>query len=234
MRLIVKVVYFVNMGLLLAGCSALAPAPTVTPLPTPTQTRIPFTPPPEGGIIFEKPGGAKFYGKIRGQGETAIILANMTEGGQVQWDPFVQAVDKQKFTVITFDYLQADYAGAFLETNIVLKRLSEIGYKRVVCIGASLGVTSCGSIADQPEMIGLVLIAGPNNGGSLANITYPKLFIAGALDEWAASTKAIYEKASEPKELVLFPDNGIHGTQLFYSSDREVFLKLLIDFVNKL
>jgi hypothetical protein len=237
MRHMVKMICLALVGLLLAGCSALEPAPTpantvgASATPMPSLTAVSTAP---VRITFEKPAGEKFFGTLHGQGETAIILANMTEGGQRQWDPFIQAVDQQKFTVVTFDYLQADYVGAFLETNIVLKRLSETGYKRVICIGASLGVTSCASIAGQPEIIGMVLIAGPNNAGSLAKTAYPKLFIAGASDEWAASTQAVYEQAGEPKDLVLFPDNSAHGTQLFYSQDRDKFLKLLIDFVDKL
>jgi hypothetical protein len=155
----------------------------------------------------------------------------MSSGGEAQWSPFVEAVDQQKFTVVTFSYLQDDYASAAQETNIVLQRLRESGYKRVVCIGASLGVTSCASIAQEPEMIGIVLIAGPNNAGSLDK-TYPKLFIAGGNDQWAIATQKAYDLADEPKTLVLFPGNGVHGTGLFYSPDRDKFLKLLVDFVN--
>src|SRR5688572_2905082 len=212
---------FLALGMFfLAGCGALQPAPTATPIPTavPTVTPIPlpFLPPAEGRIIYEKPDGKKFVGTIHGQGETAIILGNMGSGGETQWDPFVDAVDKQKFTVVTFLRLSYDLAGIVEETNIILQQLRDSGYRRVVCIGASLGVTTCGSIAEQPEMIGIVLIAGPNDAGSLENITYPKLFIAGATDRFAADTQKIYDQAGEPKELVLFPKDGLHGTDLFY------------------
>jgi hypothetical protein len=234
-----KIAGLIIIGLLLAGCSAFQLAPTATPTPAPTSTPVPTVTPtptpgfplPEGKIIFEKPGGKKFAGTIHGQGETAIIMANMSSGGEAQWNPFVEAVDQQKFTVVTFNYLQANYVGAAQETNIVLKRLRESGYKRVVCIGASLGVTSCASIAREPEMVGIVLVAGPNNGGSL-EATYPKLFIAGGDDRWAVDTQKAYDLADDPKTLVLFPGNGAHGAGLFYSADSDEFLKLLIDFVN--
>jgi hypothetical protein len=234
-----KVVFLALGMFFLASCSALLPAPTATPLPTavPTITPVPlpFLPPAEGRIIYEKPDGKKFAGTIHGQGQTAIILGNMGRGGEGQWDTFVDAVDKQKFTVVTFLRLSADVAGIVEETNIILQQLRDSGYRRVICIGASLGVTTCGSIADQPEMIGMVLIAGPNDAGSLANVTYPKLFIAGATDRSAAATQNIYDQAAEPKELVLFPKDSMHGTDLFYSSAHdEEFLKLLVDFINEL
>jgi len=227
-------------GLAIAGCTAVSPTPTATltpsatPVPTITFTPTPAFPLPEGKIIFEKSGGKKFAGTVYGTGETAIIMANMTTGGEVQWDPFVEVVDKQNFTTLTFNYLQADYSGASQETRIVLKKLRESGYKRVICIGASLGVTSCASLGREPETVGLVLIAGPNFGGSLAEAKYPKLFIAGALDQWARDTQAMYDRAAEPKTLVLFDENSAHGASLFYSNDRDQFLTLLIDFVNAL
>jgi hypothetical protein len=103
----------------------------------------------------------------------------------------------------------------------------------MICIGASLGVQSCGSIAHEPEIVGVVLIAGSLNH-KLADVTYPKLFIAAALDTAAFNTQLNYDQASEPKKLVLFQHNSIHGTGLFSSKDRDQFLTLLIDFVNSL
>lgn len=232
-----RIISALLIGLMMVSCTVAQPIPTATLAPTPSPT-ITFTPTParlpEGKIIFEKSSSKKFTGTVYGQGETAIILANMTTGGEVQWDPFVEAVDKQNFMTVTFNYLQADFSGAAQDTRIVLKKLREAGYKRVICIGASLGVTSCTSIGREPEIVGLVLVAGPNNGGSLAKVTYPKLFIAGALDQWARDTQVAYDKAAEPKTLVLFEGNSAHGASLFYSNDREEFLTLLIDFVNSL
>ena len=245
-RSIQKAALLISLGCLLASCNAFKPAPTstptltststITPSPTPTITPspTPVFPLPEGKIIFDIDQTRKFAGTVTGQGETAIILANMSQGGEAEWDPFVSAVDKQKFTVVTFGYLQPDLAGATQEIGIVLKQLRKSGYKRVICIGASLGVTACGSIANQPEMIGLVMISGPYNGGSLGKLTYPKLFIAAELDPYATDTRWEYHLAGDPKTLKLFPNNSYHGTNLFYSSDKVEFLKLLIDFVNNL
>lgn len=232
-----RIISALLIGLMMVSCTVAQPIPAATLAPTPSPT-ITFTPTParlpEGKIIFEKSSDKKFAGTVHGQGETAIIMANMSAGTDIQWAPFVDAVDKQNFTTITFNYLRADATSASQETRIVLRKLRESGYKRVICIGASLGVTSCGSIAGEPEIVGLVLIAGPNNGGSLAKVTYPKLFIAGALDRWARDTQVAYDKAAEPKKLVLFEENSLHGSGLFYSKDSEEFLTLLIDFVNSL
>lgn len=224
--------------ILATSCSAAAAVPTQTPtlapVPAPTFTATPGFPLPEGSVTFEMPPDKIISGHSYGKGETAIILANMSYGGEGKWDPFVEAVDKTKFTTITFVYLQPDYSGVSLEILYILEKLKSVGYKRVVCIGASLGVTACGSIAHEKEMIGLVMIAGPNEAGSLSDVTYPKLFIAAKNDTWAAATQADYENAAEPRELVLYPDTSMHGTDLFQSPVGEQFLKALIDFVMNL
>ncbi len=228
--------------LVIAGCAAPQPAPTATavltatPLPitsTPTVTFTPTSVPLPTGkkIVFQESGGKALAGTAYGNGKTAIILANMSIGNETQWSPFVAAVDKQNFTTFTFNYRTT--SGALEETGLVLQKLRESGYKRIICIGASLGVKSCGSIAYEPELVGIVLIAGPLQN-KLDQVTYPKLFIAGALDTAAFNTQMNYDQAAEPKKLVLFEGNDTHGTNLFSSKDRQPFLALLLDFVNGL
>jgi hypothetical protein len=236
--------FLLLMGLVLAGCSPAPAAPTATraptstPISTATSTPIPVTltptlvPLPSGTqTVFDQGGERDLVGTMYGQGPTVIILANMSVGDESQWGPFVAAVDKEKFTTITFNYRST--SGAEQDTALVLQKLRADGYKRVICIGASLGVWSCGSLAPEPEMVGVVLISGALKH-KLAEITYPKLFVAGALDTDAFFTQLNYDQASEPKKLVLFEDNSIHGTGLFASKDRDQFLTLLIDFVNSL
>jgi len=212
-----------------AGCAAVQPAPT----PTQTLTPTPTFPLPEGAIIFEIEPTRKFAGTITGQGGTAIIMANMSNGGEAQWAPFVQAADKQKFTLITFNYLQPDYSGAPQAVLTILARLREVGYKRVICMGSSLGVSACGAISREPEMVGLVSIAGPNLTG-VNSSTYPKLYIAAEGDRISEDTATDYRSAAEPKQLVLYKDTSMHGTTLFYSQYRDQIIKALVDFVNGL
>jgi pimeloyl-ACP methyl ester carboxylesterase len=190
----------------------------------------------EGMITFTRYDGQKYFGTVHGHGKTAIILANMAYGGEEQWQPFVEAFDKDKFTVITFNYLEAgqgDYAAAENEVVNILDTLKGFGYKRVICMGASMGVSACTFISHAPEMAGIVLISGPNYGGTL-DTSYPKLFICGKLDQWSAPIESEYKRADEPKTLILYPDIAHHGTDLFYSTAKDQFLKSLLDFVNNL
>jgi hypothetical protein len=238
------------IGFMISGCAApqsipstmSSPVPSGTSTPTPSSTSttsptVAFTPtlvsPPAGAeVIFDESSTRNLTGTLYGEGETAILLANMSIGGQKQWYPFVAAVDKQKFTTITFDYRNINDVGPDMDN--LLSWLRQEGFERVICIGASLGTRACSSIALEPEIEGIVLIAGSVHHASVAEATYPKLFISGALDRWAFDIQTGYEQAAEPKELVLFEENRSHGTDLFASKDKEPFLSLLIDFVNSL
>lgn len=232
------------LGILLIGCtgapaaptatftSTAAPSPTITLTPLPTSTPTPLPLPAGTKVIFDESGSREFAGTTYGQGETAILLANMSIGGETQWDPFVAAVDKQKFTTITFNYRNINEVDQDME--LILSYLKEAGFERVICLGASLGTTACGSIARAPEIVGIVLIAGAVHHASVAETTYPKLFISGELDPRAFDIQTGYEKAAEPKTLKLFENSRSHGTDLFRSEDSDEFLTLLIDFVNSL
>ncbi len=223
---------------MLAGCDRPAffarPTATPTPLPTPTVTPTPAPLVPEGVITFKRYDEREFYGQVYGHGPTAILLANMAYGGQEQWAPLVKAFDREKFTLVTFNYLQlmqGDFGSAEQEARIILDALKGFGFKRVICIGASMGASACGFIAHDKTMAGIGLIAGQNFGGTL-DVSYPKLFISGKLDPNSSFTETDYKRADDPKTLILYPDVAVHGTSMFGSSVNDQFLQDLLDFIN--
>ena len=236
-----KILFLLLASILMAGSAGCAATPTATATaPAPTVTSAPTsTPAPlvqEGPITFTLDDGRQYFGTVYGHGGTAIILANMSIGGDTQWWPPVEAFDKDKFTVVSFNYTRRatdDYWSAEIEVKTILETLKGFGYKRFICMGASLGVSACGYIAHAPEMVGMVMIAGPNYGGT-SDTAYPKLFLGGALDQWSSPTETEYNRADEPKTLIIYPDVAAHGTDLFGSMVGDQFLKDLLDFINKI
>ena len=233
--------------LLLSACSTTQPTETVATLPMATEapTEIPFAKIAEGKVIFSKPDGRKFAGTVYGIGETAIILESMVvHGGVTQWDKFVKAVDKEKFTTIAYSHLGTDDKSVAEETQIVFETLKANGYEKIICIGAGEGVKPCGSMDDMPEIIGMVYIAGGNSHHDTSSVPltmtqingkYPKFFIAGESDPSAVITDELYRHASEPKSLMLVNEEALHGTNMFSSTNHgEEFLQYLLDFINEL
>jgi hypothetical protein len=236
------------LSLLVAGCATAKEIPPVestnpagTPkvLPPSTSTSAPTTRPEpssspgpgleEGSFVVTLETGESFNGEMRGHGATAIILANMGYGTESQWAPLYETLDKDKYAIITYPWLYEDAGYARKQTEALFGHLRSAGFERVICVGASLGASACGSLADQPEVIGLVLIAGAVRR-SLAESDVPKLFIAGEGDRLALVTKFDYERASEPKEMMLYPTD-LHGTDMFNSDHGDEFLDLLQTFI---
>jgi hypothetical protein len=214
------------------GCAPLATAATATPSPTPSP--VPLI--QAGQVTFTRYDGQEFYGHVYGHGKTAILFSNMAYGGQEQWAPLVKVLDRDKFTVITFTYLmnaQGDYSSAENELQVVLDTLKGLGFKRFICVGASLGVSACGYIANDPGMVGMVAVAGQNFGGTYS-MAYPKLFISGELDKNTPAVLSDYKRAADPKTLILYPEIAVHGADMFYSNVGDQFLKDILDFINKL
>ena len=202
------------------------PSSSPTPAPTLTSTPVLFE---EGSFVLRIKNGQRFEGRVRGHGSTAIILANMSTGTESQWAPLYERLDKDQYVIITYPWL---YNTAVIdETEVLLENLRSAGFERVICIGASLGARACGWLANQPETIGLVFVAGPVKH-KLDEIDVPKLFITGERDQFARTTKFDYEHASEPKELVLYPTSK-HGTNLFDSEYRDEFLDVLLTFIDE-
>jgi pimeloyl-ACP methyl ester carboxylesterase len=209
-----------------AATASLAPTVAPTDVPTLLPTPVRFE---EGPFVLRLKNGQRFEGQVRGHGSTVVILANMSSGTESQWAPLYESLDKDQYTIITYPWL---YNTAVIdETETLLESLRSAGFERVICLGASLGATACGWLANQPETIGLVFIAGPVKH-KLDTIEVPKLFIAGEKDRFALNTKLDHEQASEPKEIVLYP-TARHGTDIFTSDYSEEFLDLLLTFIDE-
>lgn len=238
-----RFISFIIALFLITGCTSNLPVPTNTLQPTSspiaatsttrpaiTATSSPAVLPEGEEIIFDDSEDKDLTGTLYGHSRTAIILANMSTGGEEQWDPFVAAVDQEKFTTVTFSYRDVNNPGK--DIHLVLDELREQGFERIICIGASLGTVACNAIAREPEMAGLALIAGTVNPVIVAEITYPKLFISAASDPLLYDIRTGFENAAEPKTIAVLENARAHGTNMFESSERDEFLALLIDFVN--
>jgi hypothetical protein len=221
--------------------------PTVTLAPTepPTATTIPFTSTPaftatpglvEGDFVLESTLGKPIAGTIYGSGETVVVLANQGSNDRYRWDPLVEALVANGFTVVTFvySYSTENFGVASSDLGILMDYLVQKGrYRRFVCIGGSLGTIACATKKNRPEVVGIVLMAGPS-GVDLSEATFPKLFITGETDACCAlATKAAYNRADEPKTFITYP-TGAHAVTLFGTVYAEEITGEIVTFVKGL
>ena len=245
----ISILYLLWMIALLSGCGAIQTTPT--PTPKPTMPRF------EGEeISFTTEDGLKIYGKIyRGGGDLAVILAHQRDrmATQKSWQFFAELIASEGYTAPTYNFRGIGKSGGdidYMESELVkdtsaaIEFLRAEGFSRILCIGASMGGTSCMEAALHYDLEGLVVIAAPMSLGEptkitvdeLKELTMPKLFICTENDRFGRipkHTQLMYDNSPEPKQLKFFTGKA-HGTELFYTSHKDEFRQLLLDFLEDL
>lgn len=240
--------------------------PTVVPSETPTPTASSTLPPVEllltptttdfevAYAVFKTSDGVQLMGKLYGEGEMAVVLAHQgsTGANHRDWQFFAELIAGRGFAALAFDFRgYGNSQGQAGQVNIALRDiqaaldyLEGLGYRRFVCMGASLGGTACLKAATENDLAGLVVISSPMSLGpptkvtpeELAELTVPKLYITSENDrsEHIPSVMAeMHELSAAPKRLRTFPGQA-HGTELFDGPYGEEFTGELLLFLEGL
>ena len=230
------------------------PLPTASPTPLPTASRTPV-PTVEYSIetvSFTTEDDIDLEGKLfLSAGDTAVVFAHMAgENDQENWLDFANLVARRGFTALTFNFrcYGNSGCGGTGSGSILLSRdlgaaiefLHAQGFKRIVCIGASMGGRGCVNAAFEQELAGLVIVSGTGSSDrdrqNLADFispNMPKLFVVTKNDSTegrALTMTNLYESAPEPKILKIYPGTA-HGTELFNSKYKQDFRELLFEFL---
>jgi hypothetical protein len=209
--------------------------PTLTLAPQPTATALPPTAGlPEGDFIV-KYMNLTVKATLHGQGDLVVVMANQGSNNTYLWEPLAKKLVEKGFVAVNFTYAIADMGSAPTELDLVLDYLVQKGkYRRIVCIGGSMGGTACGRESRRAEIVGMALLAG-GDAPDLSDAKYPKLFVAGEYDSCCVGfMQTSYEAAADPKELKIFPGTGAHAVDLFSSEFSDELVAMLVKFVEKL
>jgi pimeloyl-ACP methyl ester carboxylesterase len=240
------------------------PTETATSLPSdiPTEIIPPSTVTPPATLIvlgnevtFTTEDGVQLAGTLFGDGDTAVILAHQgtTGANQTDWYAFAQVLEEHGYTALAFDFRgngkssgQPDRNKLDLDLAAALQFIRDQGLTRIVCMGASMGGTTCLRKAiDGEEFEGLValgsaMITAYGTGirvseEELASLTLPKLFITAEHDSDLVinDITRMYESSPEPKALYLLPGQA-HGTDLFDTDASEELTRILLEFLENL
>ncbi len=248
---------------LIAGCAPAQPAATAIPpsavrptpvpptaVPTPAVASTPAIPAEEVRLTTED--GVELAATLFGTGDVAVLLLHMGSGGATQqsWQPFARLIAERGYAALTVDFRGRGDSRGRLETNLLLYDaraafdfLYSRGYRRFVCMGASMGGTACLRLALDVELEGVVVLASIMTNGAptevsesdLATLPMPKLFVYGAWDSplVASDMKKMHEACPQPKELVIYSQSA-HGTALFDTPDGDELRQELLEFLEEL
>lgn len=216
----------------------------------PTTTAAPTSPMAARAVTIPTADGATLSGRVYGSGPTAVVLSNMGDNNPAPWDGFAALLAGRGYTVLTYAYryptpsrtFTAAMAGdTVTDLRAAVDFVRGAGATRVALVGASLGGMATAKLAGSVGATAMVLVANPADlpdydfhvtDQELAALTMPKLVIASTGDTTvpAAATRALYDRAPEPKQFHEYPSPA-HGVGLFSTEHAADLRQRLTDFV---
>jgi esterase/lipase len=232
---------------LLAGCGSNQPSPPSTSPAAGTASSAAAVGTP---VSFATADGGTVAGHRFGSGPTAVVLSNMGDNDETDWQRFAPTLAAPGYSVLTYSYrypvrvrsltaAMARDAVADLRGAVAFARTQ--GARRVILVGASLGGMLTAKVAGALAVDGAVIMAAPADrrdfdlrveDAELAAIAAPKLFVVSEADATVdpAETRQLFDRAPEPKRWQSFPGTA-HGTRLFATAAADDLTQLLVEFV---
>ncbi len=201
-------------------------------------------------IVLKTSDDVQIIAKQFGTGELVVILAHQGTIGanQRDWETFARMIAERGYSAVTLDFRGRGLSeGDINAQNYLIRDMRALidhlhgeGYDRIVCIGASMGGSTCLRAAVEYNLEGVVVIGSLMGTGKpttitadeLAALTVPKLFITTEKDGYNVpeTIKYMYDISQEPKQIRVFPGDA-HGTEMFKKSYEEEFTGELLAFL---
>lgn len=198
-------------------------------------------------VSFQTRDGGIVYADEYGEGERGIVLAHGGRFNKESWAEQAKTLASHGFRVIAIDlrgYGQSrgpgDSApmGAPLQNDVLaaVTYLRSTGSNQVSAIGGSMGGGACAdAVVDAPWQINSLVMLGATPNGRSEQLRCRKLFIMSRDDANADGPRlpklqAEYDKAPEPKELIIV-DGNAHAQFLFQSDQADKVMTEILRFL---
>lgn len=200
-------------------------------------------------LSFPTEDGGLVFADVYGNGERAVVLAHGGPFNKESWAPQARTLAAAGFRVLALDFRgygkskgpgdsQPMDAPLHLDVLAAVRYLRTNGAKTVSIVGGSMGGGAAGdaSIASKPGDIDRVVFLGAAPNGPAEKLKCPTLFIVARDDANAdgprlPGIRAQYEKAPEPKELIIL-DGSAHAQYLFETEQAERVMREIMRFLN--
>ena len=186
----------------------------------------------DGGTIF-----ADAYGEGGGDG---VVLAHGSAFDKESWRPLAEQLAAKGYRVLAIDFRGwgKSTAGSakdalFEDVLAAVRTLRRGGAARVSVIGGSMGGGAAAEAAARaPGEIDRLVLLSPAPVSAPEGIGGDKLVVASANEPAVERIKALYEKAPEPKRLVLLPGTA-HAQHIFRTDQSERLTATIIEFLSR-
>ena len=199
-------------------------------------------------VSFPTEDGGEIYADIYGEGARGVVLAHGGRFNKESWEKQAQTLATAGYQVLALDFRgygksqgpgQADPLSAPLQLDILAatRYLRSKGAKTVAVVGGSMGGAAAGdaAIASPGEIDRLVMLGAAPNGPA-EKLKCATLFIVARDDANEAgprlpAIRAQYEKAPEPKKLVIL-EGSAHAQYLFQTNQGERVMGEILRFLS--
>jgi pimeloyl-ACP methyl ester carboxylesterase len=201
-------------------------------------------------VSFPTEDGGLVYADLYGTGDRAVVLAHGGRFNKESWEKQAQILAAANFRVLAIDFRgygkstgpgQADPLSAPLQLDVLaaVRYLRKIGAKSVSIVGGSMGGGAAGdaSIASKPGEIDRIVFLGASPDGPADKLKSASLFIVARDDADGdhelrlPGIRAQYEKAPEPKELIVL-DGSAHAQYLFQTDQGNRVMREILRFLS--
>jgi pimeloyl-ACP methyl ester carboxylesterase len=200
-------------------------------------------------VSFPTEDGGLLYGDVYGKGARGVVLAHGGRFNKESWKAQALRLEAAGFQVLAFDFRgygkskgPGDTApmSAPLQLDVLaaVRYLRANGAKSVSVVGGSMGGGAAGaaSIASQPGEIDRVVFLAAYPDGPAEKLKCASLFIVAKDDASEDGPRlphirAAYEKAPEPKKLIVL-DGSAHAQFLFQTDQSERVMTEILRFLS--
>lgn len=168
-----------------------------------------------------KSAGTKLDAAVFGAGRMGIVLAHESDGSLCNWASIAPEFADEGYRVLIFDF--GEPATVAQDMQAATKKIRELGVKRIVLGGASLGGTvALMTAAREPNIIGAFSLSAPAVYGNAEGLPAvrrfraPVLFVAAEDDaNFAEDARRLYRASQSPRRQLLVVPGSEHGTALY-------------------
>ena len=178
---------------------------------------------PPRQISFATADGGTVFADVYGEGgRDGVVLAHGSAFNRESWRPLAEQLAGKGYRVLAIDFRGwgKSTAGStkdalFEDVLAAVRTLRRGGAARVSVIGGSMGGGAAAeATARAPGEIDRLVLLSPAPVSAAERIGGDKLVVASAKEPAVERIKALYEKAPEPKRLVLLPGTA-HAQHIF-------------------
>lgn len=200
-------------------------------------------------VSFSTGDGGVVYANMYGKGERGVVLAHGGPFTKESWDKQAHALVKAGFRVLAIDFRgrgksrgpqsKSDDDGVEYDVLAAVRYLHKVGAKTVAVVGASFGGAAAAdaSIEAEPGEIDRLVLLAAWTDRPAEKMKGRKLFIVARDDANDDGPRlpnilANYEKALEPKELVIL-DGSAHAQFLFATDQGDRLMCEILRFLTE-